>query len=231
MNLRRGKLPFSLYSFRAGFTLSFGFVTIWSLKRSTTKAMASTPPRRSYRVCSVIVYSSLSFLGRIRSAHGPILLIRAVRTAGSSARESLIYHATLRLRLHYCGAWPFPSSCPYSPECVEGTFCELRLYLILRSSLVRSSNRGDPDSMVSWIDHGTRDPRSPRRRLHRVAPRLAAGYLPQGARSGARRRSRGDGDHQAHRPSVLRLGWQRLRAPGVEGPCERVSLRPPTPRS
>src|SRR5215211_3888804 len=47
MNLRRGKLPFSLYSFRAGFTFSFGFVTIWSLKRSTTKAMASTPPRRS----------------------------------------------------------------------------------------------------------------------------------------------------------------------------------------
>src|SRR5918992_3626822 len=47
MNLRRGKLPFSLYSFRAGFTLSLGFVTIWSLKRSTTKAMASTPPRRS----------------------------------------------------------------------------------------------------------------------------------------------------------------------------------------
>src|SRR5215216_3774687 len=55
MNLRRGKLPFSLYSFRAGFTLSFGFVMIWSLKRSTTKAMASTPPRRSYRVRSVIV--------------------------------------------------------------------------------------------------------------------------------------------------------------------------------
>src|SRR5215204_3868089 len=55
MNLRRGKLPFSLYSFRAGFTLSFGFVTIWSLKRSTTRAMASTPPRRSYRVRSVIV--------------------------------------------------------------------------------------------------------------------------------------------------------------------------------
>src|SRR5215204_639837 len=125
MNLRRGKLPFSLYSFRAGFTLSFGFVTIWSLKRSTTKAMASTPPRRSYRVCSVIVYSSLSFLGRIRSAHGPILLIRAVRTTGSSARESLIYHATLRLRLHYCGAWPFPSSCPYSPKYLEVKFSEV----------------------------------------------------------------------------------------------------------
>src|SRR5215203_5826970 len=64
-------------------------------------------------------YSSLSFLGRTNSAHGPILLIRAVRTTGSSARESLIYHATLRLRLHYCGAWPFPSSCPYSPKYLE----------------------------------------------------------------------------------------------------------------
>src|SRR5215211_1663435 len=49
-------------------------------------------------------YSSLSFLGRTYSAHGPILLIRAVHTTGSSARETLIYHATLRLRLHYCGA-------------------------------------------------------------------------------------------------------------------------------
>src|SRR5215218_4683555 len=111
MNLRRGKLPFSLYSFRAGFTLSFGFVTIWSLKRSTTKAMASTPPRRSYRVCSVIVYSSLSFLGRIRSAHGPILLIRAVRTTGSSARESL--SSTMQLFGYGCiTVGPDPSLLP-----------------------------------------------------------------------------------------------------------------------
>jgi len=37
-----------------------------------------------------------------------------------------------------------PSSCPYSPECVERGFCELRLLGILRSSQVRSSPKFAP---------------------------------------------------------------------------------------
>ena len=47
MNLRPGNWFVSFHSFRAGFTLSFGFLTIWSLKRSTTMAIALTPPIRS----------------------------------------------------------------------------------------------------------------------------------------------------------------------------------------
>ena len=43
MNLRPGSWPDLFHSFRAGFTLSFGFLTTSSLKRSTTMAMALTP--------------------------------------------------------------------------------------------------------------------------------------------------------------------------------------------
>ena len=37
----------------------------------------------------------------------------------------------------YCRAGPYPSgpsSCPYSPECVEGVFSEVRRSRVLRSS-------------------------------------------------------------------------------------------------
>jgi hypothetical protein len=44
MNFRPGSWPFSFHSFSAGFTLSFGFFTISSLKRSTTMERAFTPP-------------------------------------------------------------------------------------------------------------------------------------------------------------------------------------------
>jgi hypothetical protein len=54
MNFRPGSWPVSFHPFKAGFTLSFGFLTIWSLNRSTTMAIALTPPIRSYRLCSAI---------------------------------------------------------------------------------------------------------------------------------------------------------------------------------
>ena len=39
-----------------------------------------------------------------------------------------------------CVEMPRPfTSCSYSPECVEGKFCELRLYDVLGSSPVKSS--------------------------------------------------------------------------------------------
>ena len=62
-------------------------------------------------------------------------------------------------------------------------------------------------------------------RLHRRPARLAAGCVPAGARPGARRRRRGAGDHQAHRPPVLRAAGQRLRPAGGARPRERVPLR------
>src|SRR5215204_6965211 len=77
MNLRRGKLPFSLYSF----DLVAEAINDQSDGVDAPETFVKSP------LCHR--YSSLSFLGRIRSAHGPILLIRAVRTTGSSARESL----------------------------------------------------------------------------------------------------------------------------------------------
>src|ERR671917_2768612 len=42
--------------------------------------------------------------------------------------------------------WKFivEPSYPYSPECVEGEFCELRLYLILGSCSKGSSTLGSP---------------------------------------------------------------------------------------
>ena len=102
--LKALQLALGIPILQVGFTLSFGFATIWSLKRSTTMAMALTPQPFVKSPLLGLRYSSLSFPGHRCSAHGPILLIRAVRTTGSSARESLIYHATLRLRLHYRGA-------------------------------------------------------------------------------------------------------------------------------
>ena len=63
------------------------------------------------------------------------------------------------------------------------------------------------------------------RRVHRRPARLAAGDLPAGARPGPRGRPRGRGDHQAHRPAVLRPGGQHLRAARREGPRQRVPLR------
>ena len=54
MNLRPASWPVPFHSFRAGFTLSLGVLTISLLKRSTTFAIALTPPIRSYRLCSAI---------------------------------------------------------------------------------------------------------------------------------------------------------------------------------
>ena len=48
---------------------------------------------------------------------------------------------------------PGPSSCPYSPECVEGAFSEARGRGVLRNSIVRSSF-GDlpaPQMLVALI--------------------------------------------------------------------------------
>ena len=80
MNFRPGNKPFPFHSLSCGFTLSFGFSTILSLKRSTTMAMALTPPSRSYRLCSVIV--TLLLLASRSTRSGPVPAAVSGRASG-----------------------------------------------------------------------------------------------------------------------------------------------------
>jgi hypothetical protein len=50
-------------------------------------------------------------------------------------------------------SWLGPPTCPYSPECVEGEFCELRLVRMLRSSPY-STMFGFPRLRALVAEHG-----------------------------------------------------------------------------
>ena len=56
------------------------------------------------------------------------------------------------------------------------------------------------------------------RRVHRCAPRVAAGCRPECPSPGARGRPGGRGGHQTQPTAVLRAPWQHLRTAGCEEP-------------